>query len=656
MTKLLTRVRLSIQIFGIGLIAACGFLAVLGEALWSAHRQAALDDAARIGASIAIDSARLGATFLQLRLIEKDFLLRADDGLIAAEVKSADAAKQQLARLQQLAATSGDGDLIQKVGAIASPFAAYLDQFKQLVDIRHVMGMSEDTGLELQMRNTVHDLLENFKDNKDFELLSGMLSMRVAEKDFMIRHDDALIDAHAKLGEALVGKVQARDLMLMEKIGFQSSIEAYHDSFKAWADTSLKLAKKQQDVAVAYAAAEPVVIAATDRANALSQSLVTDGELQARNNLILSAAVIVAVLVLSTFVSIMVWSFMKRSLGGIEQAMRAMSAGDLRTEITGVDYTNEIGAMARALKIFQQGLIHAEELEEAEKAQEVRNARAERLDQLLRGFEREVGEIVNSVAATSTELSAAAGVLAQSASESSNQSAIVTTASGQSAIDLKTAVTASEDYASSIEDIGARAAESMRISQQAVSEAAKTTAIVQQLSAAGTRIGEIVSLIETIAGQTNLLALNATIEAARAGQAGRGFAVVASEVKGLAEQTSKATTQIGSYIGAIQSTTDDAVAAIRSISTTIERMNQIGETISSRLAQQTETTHAIAHTITRVSDGTVEVTKSVGEVQRAAEETSAAASQVLGSSVELSTQAETLSRRVGDFLDHVRAA
>jgi methyl-accepting chemotaxis protein len=196
----------------------------------------------------------------------------------------------------------------------------------------------------------------------------------------------------------------------------------------------------------------------------------------------------------------------------------------------------------------------------------------------------------------------------------------------------------------------------MRISQQAVSEAAKTTAIVQQLSAAGTRIGEIVSLIETIAGQTNLLALNATIEAARAGQAGRGFAVVASEVKGLAEQTSKATTQIGSYIGAIQSTTDDAVAAIRSISTTIERMNQIGETISSRLAQQTETTHAIAHTITRVSDGTVEVTKSVGEVQRAAEETSAAASQVLGSSVELSTQAETLSRRVGDFLDHVRAA
>src|ERR1035437_24650 len=82
---------------------------------------------------------------------------------------------------------------------------------------------------------------------------------------------------------------------------------------------------------------------------------------------------------------------------------------------------------------------------------------------------------------------------------------------------------------------------------------------------AASRIGDVVELINTIAGQTNLLALNATIEAARAGEAGRGFAVVASEVKALAEQTAKATGEIGQQITGIQSATQDSVNAIKEI-------------------------------------------------------------------------------------------
>jgi methyl-accepting chemotaxis protein len=190
----------------------------------------------------------------------------------------------------------------------------------------------------------------------------------------------------------------------------------------------------------------------------------------------------------------------------------------------------------------------------------------------------------------------------------------------------------------------------------AVGQARSTTDRVSELSKAATRIGDVVELINTIAGQTNLLALNATIEAARAGEAGRGFAVVASEVKALAEQTSKATGEIGQQISGIQAATQDSVNAIKEISSTIERLSEISSAIAAAVEEQGAATQEISRNVQQAAQGTQQVSANISDVERGATETGAASSQVLSAAKALSGDSSRLKQEVGNFLNSVRAA
>jgi len=198
--------------------------------------------------------------------------------------------------------------------------------------------------------------------------------------------------------------------------------------------------------------------------------------------------------------------------------------------------------------------------------------------------------------------------------------------------------------------------QSSKIASQAVTEADRTNATVEGLNRTAQRIGEVVQLIETIAGQTNLLALNATIEAARAGDAGKGFAVVASEVKSLASQTAKATEEIRAQISEIQGATGQTVEAIRTIGATIRQMSEIATTIASAVEEQGAATREIASNVHQAAQGTGDIATNIEGVSRAAGDTGAAASQVLSSAGELARQSETLRRDVEEFLTTVRAA
>jgi methyl-accepting chemotaxis protein len=215
---------------------------------------------------------------------------------------------------------------------------------------------------------------------------------------------------------------------------------------------------------------------------------------------------------------------------------------------------------------------------------------------------------------------------------------------------------ATEELTASISEINRQVAQSAKISGKAVDDAKRTDAIVHTLAEGAEKIGAVVGLITNIASQTNLLALNATIEAARAGDAGKGFAVVASEVKNLANQTGKATEEIGAQITQIQTATKEAVEAIRGISATIEEVSAIATAIASAVEEQGAATSEIARNVQQTSQAAQEVTVGVSGVSQAASETGAAAGMVLTAAADLSKQAEQLSSEVNAFVAGVRAA
>jgi methyl-accepting chemotaxis protein len=232
----------------------------------------------------------------------------------------------------------------------------------------------------------------------------------------------------------------------------------------------------------------------------------------------------------------------------------------------------------------------------------------------------------------------------------------VASASEEASANVQSVATATEELSSSVNEISRQVQESARMATEAVSQARNTMAQVSELSRASSRIGDVVELINTIAGQTNLLALNATIEAARAGDAGRGFAVVASEVKALVEQTARATGDIGQQITGIQAATQESVGAIKEISTAIERLSEISSTIAAAVEEQGAATQEIARNVQRAAVGTQQVSSNIVDVQRGATETGGASSQVLSAAQSLSSDSSKLKTQVGRFLDTVRAA
>jgi methyl-accepting chemotaxis protein len=209
---------------------------------------------------------------------------------------------------------------------------------------------------------------------------------------------------------------------------------------------------------------------------------------------------------------------------------------------------------------------------------------------------------------------------------------------------------------SSVNEISRQVQESSRVANDAVDQAQRTNGRVGELSKAASRIGDVVELINTIASQTNLLALNATIEAARAGEAGRGFAVVASEVKALAEQTAKATDEIGQQIAAIQAATRESVGDIREISGTIKKLSEISSTIAAAVEEQGAATQEISRNVQQAAQGTSQVSSNIADVQRGASETGSASAQVHSAARSLSSESNRLKLEVGKFLSSVRAA
>jgi methyl-accepting chemotaxis protein len=344
-------------------------------------------------------------------------------------------------------------------------------------------------------------------------------------------------------------------------------------------------------------------------------------------------------------------------IASIVKPMQALGNGDLAAEVPHQGEKTEIGAMADTLQVFKQALIAKKAADEAAATDaEAKIERGRRVDAITSNFEAMIGEIVQTVSSASTQLEAAAGTLSSTATRSQQLTTTVASASEEASANVQSVASATEELSSSVTEISRQVQESARMASDAVGQARTTNDRVSELSKAAARIGDVVELINTIAGQTNLLALNATIEAARAGEAGRGFAVVASEVKALAEQTAKATGEIGQQITGIQAATHESVNAIKEISSTIERLSEISSTIAAAVEEQGAATQEISRNVQQAAQGTHQVSANITDVQRGATETGSASTQVLSAAKALSGDSSRLKVEVSKFLESVRAA
>ncbi|MFV3128822.1 methyl-accepting chemotaxis protein [Niveispirillum sp. KHB5.9] len=346
-----------------------------------------------------------------------------------------------------------------------------------------------------------------------------------------------------------------------------------------------------------------------------------------------------------------------KPVNGMTDTMNRLARHELTVAVEGGNRGDEIGDMARAVQVFKDGLIQADQLAEAQKQEQAaKEARAARINDLIQGFDTQSSAVLRTVSSAATELDATAQSMSAIAEETNRQAAAAAAAAEQTTANVQTVAAAAEEMTASITEINAQVTRSKTISDRAYAEVRQTDGTVAGLAEAAGRIGAVVQLIQDIAGQTNLLALNATIEAARAGEAGKGFAVVASEVKALANQTAKATEEIAAQVTAVQQATDSSVGAIRSIGTTIQSVSEIGTSIAAAMEEQGASTSEISRNVSQAAMGTQEVSANVNQVTEAAAQTGASATQVLGAARELSQQSELLRTQVERFLADIRAA
>jgi len=656
MSRLSIRLTHRIMAIGaVGLAALLAFGAIYQIGSSSQDESRAIAGNARVISDL---NNKLSTEMLEARRAEKDFQLRRDQSYSKRHAELSTATDRDLEQLKSLVRSGGFREISDKIDLVEKGFGSYVKYFVAMEQAEVKLGLNETLGLSGSLRTAVHDIEAKLKEIDDPRLTSGMLMMRRHEKDFMLRRDPKYVGELKKAAADFSKSLAGADMAPALKADIGQKLEKYQADFFAWADGAQEVTRLGAAISTEFHEIEPLIAEIqqsivrryqqADAAEAAIRGSVTTWMLIA---LALASAVVGGA-------SFLIGRSISTALSAMVRAMTGLAGGDAAIAIPGLGRKDEIGEMAGAVQIFKTNMVETERLRAEQSESEARQVQQRKADmhRLADAFEGAVGEIVGTVSSAATELEAAARTLTTTAERSQELAGAVAAASEEASTNVQSVASASEEMSSSVNEISRQVQESSRVANHAVEQAQKTNDRVGELSKAAARIGDVVELINTIAGQTNLLALNATIEAARAGEAGRGFAVVASEVKALAEQTAKATGEISQQIGGIQAATQESVGAIREIGDTIGRMSEISSTIAAAVEQQGAATQEISRNIQHASAGTSQVSANIADVQRGAGETGSASAQVLSSAQSLSSESNRLRLEVNRFLSTVRAA
>jgi len=483
------------------------------------------------------------------------------------------------------------------------------------------------------------DLLE-----KRFSAASSSLFERIGTLRAQAGDSAAGTEVLAALVKALIGFGRGEEGVIALRRG----------ELAAMADTERMLAENRQ-LAQRFAATVDRKIAAM-REEAKAAVAGTDDTIAAGRKMLVLFAV-GSLIVAAALAWLVVGRHIVARLSGLSEAMRAIAAGNLNAPIPAAG-ADEIGDMTRALMVFRDTANEAKAANARAEAERGRAAgeRRRAMVEMAENFESSVRGVLDRVSQAAGEMQSMAERMSRSADLTAGEATTAAGSSQQAEGNVKAVAAATEELSASIQEIGTQVHASSQIARKAADEAERTDRTVEGLAQTAGRIGEVVGLIQSIAGQTNLLALNATIEAARAGEAGKGFAVVASEVKGLATQTAKATEDISAQIAAMQSVTQEAVDAIRSIAGTIREVNEIAATIAAAVEQQSAATREIARNVGEAADSTQHVRGNIDSVADAARESGESANRVLSASSTVQEQLRTLAGQVDGLVGEMRAA